>query len=77
MAAIATQLYTIRPYGKAFLVECSDSSKCEFYGEPIHTPSDDLTLFYHSQTGGWVVRGSEARLAKRWVKEQNERFEAA
>lgn len=77
MAATASQLYTIRPYGKAFLIECSDSSKCEFYGEPIHMPSDDLTLFFHPQTNGWIVRGSEGRLARRWVKEQNESFEAA
>ena len=80
MAATASQskqLYTIRPYGKAFLIECTNCSMCEFYGEPIHTPSDDLTLFFHPQTNGWIVRGSEGRLAKRWVKEENQRFEAA
>ena len=80
MAATASQskqLYTIRPYGKAHLIECTNCSVCDFYGEPVHTPSDDLTLFFHPQTNGWIVRGSEGRLAKRWVKEENQAWEAA
>lgn len=80
MAAIASQsnqLYSIRPYGKAFLIKCSDASKCDFYGEPIHTPSDKLTLFYHPQTDGWIVRGSEGEEAAYWVEQENDYVEAA
>ena len=80
MAASASQskqLYTIRPYGKAHLIECSDTSKCNFYGEPIYTPMEGLTLFFHPQTNGWVVRGSESENAKYWVEQENDYCEAA
>ena len=73
MAATTTtqskQLYTIRPYGKAFLIECSDTSKCEFYGEKVYQPTEGLTLFYHPQTDGWIVRGSEGEEATYWVEQ--------
>ena len=67
------ELWTIRPYGAEFLIECNDNNKCYFSGKPVYEPyGKHVTLTYHTQTGGWTVPASQEQFARKWVEEENE-----
>ena len=78
-AAFATQsnnqLYSLTPYGRGYLIKCSQPSACDFYAQKYLTvakdPSIDVKAFWNATQNGWIVRGRDLVYAQEFVRYLN------
>ena len=80
MSAIASStnanLYNLTTYGRAYLITCTNSSKCGFFGTAYLTIANDadgvpVVAYWNHSVAGWIVKARDYAYAKAFVDELN------